>query len=258
MNSNKCHYKTATPPLHLPIFPIIVSICLSIASQSAKAGIDDVQLYYRYVPYQPPGGAENQGVKPSSGASGAEAAKPQQSEPALKTDRPAADQGEQNKQHSPSEQVKNMSENPTPNPNAAGNLSPQQLGAPACSESAQGCPGNAGQETKQQPAASGDGGPQGAARAGGQSDQGQAPAQAPSSGQVNSALNESTGIAAGKVPDFAQVDANGDHYVTKDELQKFPDLLKLFDKVDAGKDGRLEQHEFQNLEMEAKREGEIF
>ncbi len=62
---------------------------------------------------------------------------------------------------------------------------------------------------------------------------------------------------SGDIPSFCQVDVNGDHYVTKDELQNFPELLRVFDKVDAGKDGKLEQHEFQNLEMETKREGEI-
>ncbi|MGZ5052674.1 MAG: hypothetical protein ACXWF8_14625 [Methylobacter sp.] len=265
MNSNRSHYRTATPSVNSSLLLVIVVVGLVIASQAAKAGIDDVQLYYRYVPYQPPGGAASQGVKPSSGPSGTEVAKPQESEQAQKTDQPAAaGQGEQNKQPSPSEQVKKMSENPMPNSNAAGNLSPQQLGAPACAEGTQGCPGNAGQDAKQQPAASGDGGQKAPASgsAGGQSDQGksqgQASTQTPSSGQANPTINETTGIAAGKIPDFAQIDVNGDHYVTKDELQKYPDLLKNFDKVDAGKDGRLEQHEFQNLEMEAKREGEIF
>ena len=63
--------------------------------------------------------------------------------------------------------------------------------------------------------------------------------------------------SAGTLPAFAQADKNGDHYVTKDELQDYPSLLKVFDKVDAGKDGKLEQHEFENLEMETKREGGI-
>ena len=57
----------------------------------------------------------------------------------------------------------------------------------------------------------------------------------------------------GNLPTFAQADKNGDHYVTKDELQNFPYLLQVFDKVDAGHDGKLEQHEYQNLEMETKR-----
>ena len=61
----------------------------------------------------------------------------------------------------------------------------------------------------------------------------------------------------GNLPTFTQADSNGDHYVTKDELQNFPYLLQVFDKVDAGNDGKLEQHEYQNLEMETKREGEV-
>jgi EF hand len=61
----------------------------------------------------------------------------------------------------------------------------------------------------------------------------------------------------GKLPTFAQADVNGDHNITKDELQNFPYLLQVFDKVDASHDGKLEQHEYQNLEMETKREGEV-
>lgn len=61
----------------------------------------------------------------------------------------------------------------------------------------------------------------------------------------------------GELPTFEQADVNGDHYVTKEELQNFPYLLQTFDKVDAGHDGKLEQHEYQNLEMETKREGEV-
>ena len=55
-------------------------------------------------------------------------------------------------------------------------------------------------------------------------------------------------------PPFHEVDKNGDHYVTKDELKGYPYLLKHFDKVDAGKDGRLEDHEYENLVMEKERE----
>lgn len=61
----------------------------------------------------------------------------------------------------------------------------------------------------------------------------------------------------GELPTFAEADVNGDHYVTKSELQNFPYLLQTFDKVDAGNDGKLEQHEYQNLKMETKREGEV-
>ncbi len=61
----------------------------------------------------------------------------------------------------------------------------------------------------------------------------------------------------GKLPTFAQADINGDHVITKEELKNFPYLLQVFDKIDAGMDGKLEQHEYQNLKMETKREGEI-
>jgi len=61
----------------------------------------------------------------------------------------------------------------------------------------------------------------------------------------------------GKFPSFAQADINNDHYITKDELQNFPYLLQVFDKVDAGSDGKLEDHEYQNLLLETKREGEV-
>jgi hypothetical protein len=93
--------------------------------------------------------------------------------------------------------------------------------------------------------------------------------QAPASGNQTTNTDQSSQIdrkidpvskaaeSAGTLPTFAQSDKNGDHYVTKDELKDYPSLLQVFDKVDAGKDGKLEQHEFENLEMESKREGGI-
>jgi hypothetical protein len=56
-------------------------------------------------------------------------------------------------------------------------------------------------------------------------------------------------------PTFQEADKDGDHYVTKQELAEYPNLLNSFDKADAGKTGRLEQHEYQNLIMENMREG---
>jgi hypothetical protein len=61
----------------------------------------------------------------------------------------------------------------------------------------------------------------------------------------------------GKLPSFAEADINGDHYLTKDELKNFPYMLQTFDKVDAGEDGKLEDHEYQNLLVETKREGQV-
>jgi hypothetical protein len=61
----------------------------------------------------------------------------------------------------------------------------------------------------------------------------------------------------GKLPSFAEADINGDHYLTKDELKNFPFMLQVFDKIDAGKNGKLEDHEYQNLIMETRREGQI-
>jgi len=63
-----------------------------------------------------------------------------------------------------------------------------------------------------------------------------------------------SGQAIKQSPPFHEVDKNGDHYVTKDELKGYPYLLKHFDKVDAGEDGRLEDHEYENLMMEKERE----
>lgn len=78
-------------------------------------------------------------------------------------------------------------------------------------------------------------------------------------GNQNSSVNpvKKPDDGKGRLPTFAEADVNGDHYVTKKELQNFPYLLQVFDKVDAGHDGKLEQHEYQNLEMETKREGEV-
>ena len=69
---------------------------------------------------------------------------------------------------------------------------------------------------------------------------------------TNRAMENNQGIK--QSPPFHAVDKNGDHYVTKDELKGYPYLLKHFDKVDAGKDGRLEDHEYENLVMEKERE----
>ena len=74
-----------------------------------------------------------------------------------------------------------------------------------------------------------------------------------SNSQVTNPAMES-GQAIKQSPPFHEVDKNGDHYVTKDELKDYPFLLKHFDKVDAGKDGRLEDHEYENLVMEKERE----
>jgi hypothetical protein len=62
------------------------------------------------------------------------------------------------------------------------------------------------------------------------------------------------GGAVQQAPSFREADKNGDHYVTKEELQGYPYLLKRFDAVDAGKTGRLEEHEYGNLVMEKSRE----
>ncbi len=64
----------------------------------------------------------------------------------------------------------------------------------------------------------------------------------------------SAGGGSKELPMFEQVDKNGDHYITKDELKDYPKLLENFDKVDAGKDGKLEAHEYGNLFMQEKRE----
>ena len=57
-----------------------------------------------------------------------------------------------------------------------------------------------------------------------------------------------------KSPTFQEADKNQDHYVTKDELEGYPILLHKFDSVDAGKDGKLEIHEYRNLVLEKRRE----
>jgi hypothetical protein len=62
------------------------------------------------------------------------------------------------------------------------------------------------------------------------------------------------GGAIQQAPTFREADKNGDHYVSKEELQDYPVLLKRFDEVDAGKTGRLEEHEYGNLIMEKSRE----
>lgn len=172
----------------LPIWLVIISIILSFVTKPVRAGIEDIQPYYRYVPYEGPGtAAGQQRPKQPSGASEAEAKKGAQ----------ATSPGGQ---------------------------------APAASTQ----PSTAGQKES---------------KAECEHEQKPSPVGKP---------ERDTGeFPSGGIPSFCQADVNGDHYITKDELQNFPDLLKVFDKVDAGKDGRLEQHEYINLEMETSREGEV-
>lgn len=171
---------------------VIISIGLSFVSQPVRAGTENIQLYYRYIPYEGPStttGTAGQPSKQSSGASGTEAKKTDTGEKKAEAGSQAATAGE--------------------------NTQPSK--APKTE-----CPMSGGQKL---------------------------PVKKP---------EKDTGeFPSGDIPSFCQVDVNGDHYVTKDELQNFPELLRVFDKIDAGKDGKLEQHEFQNLEMETKREGEI-
>ncbi|HEY8218686.1 MAG TPA: EF-hand domain-containing protein [Methylobacter sp.] len=174
----------------LPVWLVIISISLSLASESVSAGIEDADLYYRYVPYQGPS-STTETPKQSSGASETEAKKAEQA----------------------------------PSPGEKGGAAGQAA---------------AGQSTQQANAPK---------------------TECPMSGEQRPPVErpeKSTGeFPSGTYPSFCQADVNGDHYVTKDELQNFPELLRVFDKVDAGKDGKLEQHEFVNLEMETSREGEI-
>jgi len=73
--------------------------------------------------------------------------------------------------------------------------------------------------------------------------------------ETKSKMGDSVNTQSVRVsPAFQEVDKNGDHYVTKAELKGYPYLLKHFDKVDAGENGRLEDHEYENLLMEKERE----
>lgn len=78
-------------------------------------------------------------------------------------------------------------------------------------------------------------------------------AGAPGMGGTGAGTMEEGG-AIQQAPSFREADKNGDHYVSKEELQGYPALLKRFDEVDAGKTGRLEEHEYGNLIMEKSRE----
>ncbi|MGZ5007004.1 MAG: hypothetical protein ACXWE9_05160 [Methylobacter sp.] len=234
----------------LSIWLIIISIALSLAAKAVQAGTENTNLYYRYVPYEGPksaAGKTNQAQPPkqSSGANAAESPKPVTGEQAPGA--AAAKQGEDAKKTSPGEPAKQANENIG---TGTTNLNPQESKVPSTStgNSDQApAPGNQTGNTGQgiQPPASQ---PKAEASTTGE--------QKTSGDQTGGAVKKSENDTA-KLPAFSEIDKNGDHYVTKDELQGFPELLRVFDKVDAGKDGKLEQHEFQNLEMETKREGEV-
>lgn len=258
----------------LPIWLIIISIGLSFVTKPVRAGIEDIHPYYRYVPYEGPGGtagtAGQQRPKQSSGASGTEAKKGEQAtSPGGKqesakpeTKESAGTRSEETKKpEKPSEQT---SKEPSATTGTTG-----QTPAPGNQPSTTGqtpAPGNQPATTGQAPAPGNQ--PSTTGQSAQQSKESKAESPTPCEHEQKTGAErkvspvgkpgKDTGeFPSGDIPSFCQVDVNRDHYVTKDELENFPDLLKIFDKIDAGKDGRLEQHEFQNLEMEAKREGEI-
>jgi hypothetical protein len=207
----------------LPFWLVIISIGFSCASQSVRAGIEDADLYYRYVPYQGPSsttGTGSQAPQQPSGASGEQAKKAEQST-------------------STGEKGEATGQAQSPGSQGAASQSTQQGSQDANRQSTQqGSQGATGQSTQQANAPK---------------------TECPFAGEQKPPVQRSernTGEFP-LYPTFCQADVNGDHYITKDELQNFPELLRVFDKVDAGKDGKLEQHEFANLEMETSREGEI-
>ncbi len=212
----------------LPFGLVIMSIGLSLISQAVSAGTEHIHPYYRYIPYQGPsnttGTGSQQQPKASGGAGDSEAKKTNKEEqttsPGGKAETAAPTAGtpsEQVKQTHPAEQKAGEA-----NGAATANKSEEKTSS---GESKAGSAESATTEQKISP--------------------------------VKKSEKDSGEFPSGKLPSFAQVDVNGDHYITKDELQNFPELLQVFDKIDAGKDGKLEQHEYQNLEMETIREGEV-
>lgn len=206
----------------LPLWVGVIGIAFCIASESARAGTEDADLYYRYVPYQGPSSATGTGSQATQQPSGASS------------------------EQAKSEQIKKAEQS-----TSTGEKGGEAGQATADSQSTQQGSQDVNRQTTQQ-------GSQGATGQGTQ--QANVPkAECPFAGEQKSPVQRSernTGEFP-LYPTFCQADVNGDHNVTKDELQNFPELLKVFDKVDAGKDGKLEQHEFANLEIEAAREGEI-
>ncbi len=204
---------------------VIMSIGLSLISQAVSAGTEHIHPYYRYIPYQGPSNTTGTGSlqqpKASGGAGDSEAKKTNKEEQTTNTGGAAPTAG------TPSEQVKQTH----PAEQKAGEAN----GAATANKS----------EEK---------------TSSGESKAGSAESAATTEQKISpvkKSEKDSGEFPSGKLPSFAQVDVNGDHYITKDELQNFPELLQVFDKIDAGKDGKLEQHEYQNLEMETIREGEI-
>ncbi|MGZ8543486.1 MAG: hypothetical protein ACXWVZ_06270 [Kaistella sp.] len=277
----------------LPVWlAVVISISLgSVAKpvRSETTGTEDVQRNYRYIK---PKGVENkaetasQGTKESASAKATEAKKTNQGKqaatsgaggPEKNANQPAKETSgamgemEEAKKTPPAEQAKSPSTVTTKETSAE-----KCPGAEKTTSGTQTTPsgGNVGQESKESsPASVKESGSQAPAPGNPTTNTGQSPQQMTPSAtstspgstsgdqkpQIDQKMEPVSKPADGKgaLPTFAQADTNGDHYVTKDELQNFPYLLEVFDKVDAGKDGKLEQHEYQNLEMETKREGEI-
>ncbi|MGZ4996751.1 MAG: EF-hand domain-containing protein [Methylobacter sp.] len=226
----------------LPVWLVIISISLSFVSNSVRAGTEDAKFYYRYVPYQGPSSTTGTGSqKPTqpSGTSGAEAKKAEQATSTGEKGGTTGQGTQQGGQAATGQGTQQGSQGATGQSTqqggqAATGQSTQQGGQAATGQSTQQGSQDANRQTTQQGSMSGE--------------------QKPYVHDPKKSIGE---FPSPSTPTFAQIDVNGDHYVTKDELKDFPELLKVFDKVDAGKDGKLEQHEFSNLEAETSREGEI-
>ena len=72
--------------------------------------------------------------------------------------------------------------------------------------------------------------------------------------QSGSGSDQSQDAPVKTSPTFVEADKNKDNYVTKDEVKDYPIMSDNFDEVDAGKDGKLDQHEYMNLLREKARE----
>ncbi|MDD5580430.1 MAG: hypothetical protein PHY16_14265 [Methylobacter sp.] len=213
-------------------------------------------------------GKANQTTQESSGKKDEEVKKSSQEQPAANSGKSGTmenagqavkessgkkDEGAKN--ITPDEQAKNPNTNAGNTGSAASNLTPKE-------SSREKCAGAEKQASGTQNTTSA-GNSSSVEKVGQESKTSSATPAKPTSGEQNAQIAkeiESVKKPAedkGKLPTFTQADKNGDHFVTKEELENFPYMLQTFDKVDAGKDGKLEQHEYQNLEMETKREAEI-
>jgi hypothetical protein len=78
---------------------------------------------------------------------------------------------------------------------------------------------------------------------------------ASSAGATTEQSRTAGGVSVDLMKEFQRLDANGDGFLSKEELASMPDLAKAFEKADKDRDGKLDPAEYQVLQAEVNIKG---